>query len=131
MKRLNIISLMLFFLFEVCILFCQDAQQNHEKYWYYRHRLINNFMLVGDCQGCSLPAMRRYHLVKTGSQGNIDDIILDWWDGQDPGWYIGILATEYALLKKNNQDTYETRRELFYALEAINRMDQTAEQKII
>ena len=29
---------------------CQTPEQNHEKYWYYRYRLINNFMLVGDFQ---------------------------------------------------------------------------------
>jgi hypothetical protein len=36
------------------MVFSQDPIQNLRKYWFYRDRLVNNFMLVGDCQGCSL-----------------------------------------------------------------------------
>jgi len=49
------ITTLLFFCFAIKV-FSQDAQENMNKYWYYRFRLLNDFMLVGDCQGCSLPA---------------------------------------------------------------------------
>lgn len=101
----------------------QTPAQNHDKYWYYRYRLINNFLLVGDCQGCSIPAYRR----GLGNNKHAGEEVLDWGDGQDLGWYIGILATEYGLLIKHNQDASGTKKELFYALEAFNRLDYNAE----
>jgi len=39
--------------------YSQSSVQNLKKYWYYRQRLVNDFVLVGDCQGCSLPASER------------------------------------------------------------------------
>ena len=71
--------------------FTQNPQQNLRKYWFCRNRLINDFMLVGDCQGCSIPAKNR---------GDANQITLKWSDATiDLGWYIGVLATEYKLLK--------------------------------
>ena len=43
------------------------------------------------------------------------------------GWYIAVLATEYKLLNVQGLDTYQTRKELYYALEAFNRLDLNAE----
>lgn len=43
------------------------------------------------------------------------------------GYYIGVLATEYRLLQANGQNTDRTLTELYYALEAINRLDEKAE----
>jgi len=108
------------------ILFCviqlvgyaQNIEQNQTKYWYYRNRLINNFLKVGADQGCSLPSDARGHESYSS---------LKWGDGPDWGWYVGVLATEYKLLIDNNQDASETIKELYYALEAFNRLDYTAE----
>ena len=36
--------------------FSQTPEQNQAKYWYYRYRLINDFMLIGKDRGCSLTA---------------------------------------------------------------------------
>jgi hypothetical protein len=33
--------------------------KNLEKYWFYRYRLINDFMVVGDGAGKSIPAQAR------------------------------------------------------------------------
>jgi len=33
--------------------------KNLEKYWYYRYRLINDFMLIGVGAGKSIPAQKR------------------------------------------------------------------------
>ena len=43
------------------------------------------------------------------------------------GWYIAVLDTEYKLLNNQGLDTYQTRKELYYALEAFNRLDLNAE----
>jgi hypothetical protein len=40
----------------------QNSDINLQKYWYYRWRLRNNFLVVGDGQGCSLPAQQRYYM---------------------------------------------------------------------
>lgn len=43
------------------------------------------------------------------------------------GHYIGVLATEYKLLVQNGKNTDNNIKELYYALEAFNRIDNTAE----
>ncbi len=103
----------------------QVTQVDLKRYWHYRYRLINYFMSVGmgnsptdptnNIPGQSLPANIR----------NLnDDHILYWGDeGRTLGYYIGVLATEYRLLKDNNQNTNETIMELFYALHAVFRLD--------
>jgi len=65
MSKKNLLNL----LFIVCqsLVFAQTSEKNSEKYWYYRFRLINNFTLVGDCQGCSLPVTERNYLLKDGT----------------------------------------------------------------
>jgi len=98
--------------------YAQTADENHEKYWFYRHRLINNFVKVGPEQGCSIPAEAR---------GFNDYASLVWGDGNEWGWYIAVLATEYKLLVDNNQDASATVKELYYAIEAFNRVDYNTE----
>jgi hypothetical protein len=46
------------------------------------------------------------------------------------GAYIGTLATEYYLLKKNNQNTERTLNELYYAMKAHERLDRKAEKML-
>lgn len=100
-------------------LIAQDNQANHARYWYYRYRLINDFTIVGDCQGCSLPVPER----NLGQSHQ-----MKWGDGTiNLGWYIGVLGTEYKLLKNSNQDVSQTVKELYYALKAFNRLDENAE----
>ena len=43
------------------------------------------------------------------------------------GNYIGILATEWALLHRDNKSTAQTEKELFYALAAVDRLDENGE----
>jgi len=113
-----------FFSFLLSILFLQvNAQssfENIKKYWHYRYRLVNNFMVVGEGRGKSLPAT-----IRNEWNGGI----LYW--GETPkylGWYIGVLATEYRLLKNNNQSTDRTLYELYCALLAVDRLDKNAEE---
>ncbi|MEO5644741.1 MAG: hypothetical protein ABIQ40_05355 [Bacteroidia bacterium] len=101
------------------LLTAQDESTNLQKYWHYRYRLIHNFMVVGENPGMSLPADIR----NTGNGGQIR------W-GEVPvylGYYIGVLATEYRLLKNNNQPTDQTLTELYYAIKAALRLDRAGE----
>lgn len=43
------------------------------------------------------------------------------------GFFIANLAMEYHLLASNGLNTYQTRKDLYYAIEAINRVDYYAE----
>ncbi len=99
----------------------QTRDINLEKYWRFRERL-KNFVVPGDCFGCSLPAAKR-----SGTD------FIDWSDATiHLGYYIGMLATEHKLLTLHNQSPQriqETEKELFYAIEAINRLDLWAEYR--
>lgn len=103
----------------------QNDYLNHQKYWFYRWRLLKSFMVVGDCDGCSIPAnQRHYRDWETGKLSTLKfgdgTIIL--------GGYISMLATEFYLLNQANQSTLQTRKELYYALKAFNRLDLKAEE---
>lgn len=100
----------------------QSHDINHKKYWYYRSRLVNDFMKIGKGLGESLPAS---HRAKANKHGPV------MYFGADAvsqlGEYISVLATEYGLLKNSGQSADSTVRELYYALEAFNRLDYNAE----
>jgi hypothetical protein len=118
MKKALLISI-LSLIFVINSVSAQDPLTNLRKYWHYRYRLVNYFMVVGDGPGKSLPAGIRN--LYNGDQ-------MHW--GEVPvylGWYIGVLATEYRLLKDNNQPVDRTLTELFYALKAAKRLDGVAE----
>jgi len=54
-----------------------------------------------------------------------------WGDGGvRHGHYLTLLATEYALRKKYNQETEGVMNELYYALNALNRVDDVAEPSL-
>ncbi|MFY8165785.1 MAG: hypothetical protein ACOVJ8_04265, partial [Sediminibacterium sp.] len=119
------------------------SYQNHAKYWYYRTRLRNDFLLVGPNQGMSIPMQQRGYkyypstTVNLSSNANYtfnnnsldpDGEMPHWGDAMgDLGYYIGVLATEYELLHMNSQNTDSTIKELYYALYAFNRLDINAE----
>ncbi|HRG60293.1 MAG TPA: hypothetical protein PK323_15170 [Bacteroidia bacterium] len=108
-------------------LFGQNALSNMQKYVYYKQRFLNNFIAVGNGMGESLPLdirrMSKSNIVNGPSvhEFGIGDATLRL------GWYIAVLATEYKLLNVQGLDTYQTTKELYYALEAFNRLDLNAE----
>ncbi len=108
-------------------LLAQNAVNNMQKYVYYKQRFLNNFIAVGNGMGESLPLdIRRFGLNKTTNEQWIHEFGLS--DASlRLGWYIAVLATEYKLLNVQGLDTYQTRKELYYALEAFNRLDLNAE----
>jgi hypothetical protein len=91
-------------------------------------------MKIGPERGESLPAGV---IVPLGCRDNLDTIndveygSMTWGDGMiRHGFYLRLLATEYALKKKYNQDLTGTLNELYYALAAINRLDISAEPEL-
>lgn len=101
---------------------------NMEKYWWYRYRLVNDFLKIGPNCGESIPAQRRSWVAELDSPGVHKKGVLSFDDATiDLGNYISMLATEYKLLKNNNFNTTRTRMELYYALNAFERIDRNAE----
>jgi hypothetical protein len=99
--------------------YSQDELTNLQKYWHYRFKLVNYYMVVGDGPGMSLPADIR----------NTNTSVEIRW-GESPvylGYYMGVLATEYKLLHDNGQNTDQTLTELYYAIKAVIRIDNVAE----
>jgi len=91
MKKLGL----LFILF-ISLAKGQDDDQHHRKYWYYRTRLVNDFLKVGTEQGDCIPFSER------GFEygGNNIAGTMKCGDGTSKlGVYIGVLATEFKLLK--------------------------------
>ncbi len=99
-----------------------------KKYWFYRTKLVNDFMLVGTGQGMSLPFNRRG---KDAHSSGFHSATLEVGDEISTlGYYIGVLATEYKLLIDNGQDITKVNHELFCALNAVNRLDYNAENAL-
>lgn len=114
--------LFLCFSFSPLLLLAQTPEKNLEKYWNYRERLRKHFIAISpnNEKGTNIPAA-----CITGT----DYKTLSWGDGNGClQYYIGLLATEYKLLKLYNQDYTSTRNELLYALKALERLDKTAEK---
>lgn len=129
--------------------FAQTPQANLQKYWIMRNRLIQNFMAMSTTPvpatlpsssdmpvtptGTSIPAACLGLLTTPGTNDNSwtnvsGTNLVTWEDGNGTmQWYIGVLATEYALLQNYGQDVSATRQELYNALLAVYRLDLTAE----
>ena len=127
---------MLLFLF-FTKMFSQQMQtpyQTTQKYWWYRYRLVNDFMKVGDNCGESIPASAR-HLRHTYYWNAYPWFVdpykngaLEWGDAtQYLGNYIMALATEYKMLSSSGLSTNRTLMELSKALNAFDRLDKNAE----
>lgn len=94
--------------------------QNLKKYWENRDRFRKFFVKIGDEQGNSIPCAKRSRWDNSH--------LMRWGDATTQlGWYIGVLATEYKLLKDDGLPTQGTLNELYYAISAFNRLDLTGE----
>jgi hypothetical protein len=114
-----IIGLLVSLFLPPAFLKAQSPEENEEKYWNYRNKLRNDFMIgIGPDMGQSIPASVRDTV--SGA--------LQWTDCTIAfGQYIGILAMEYRILDDASLSTAATVEELFYALWAMNRLDYHAE----
>ncbi len=99
----------------------QDQTTNLKKYWDYRDRLREKFVVVSENveqEGVNIPAASINHTEK----------VVSWSDGNfSMNHYLSMLSTELWLLKKNGQDYSETLKELYYAMLAMERLDVYSE----
>jgi hypothetical protein len=107
---------------------------NLEKYWKYRECLKTYFMKIGSEPGESIPMSCR--IPDWDAAGGHEDIdildsavtTLEWRDATiSLGYYFIVLATEYKLLNDAGENTESTLIELYYAINALNRLDYYAE----
>ncbi len=100
--------------------------KNLQKYWYYRYKLVNDFMLIGPDAGMSTPAYRR-NLGDNLVNGPFDNCLDFSSDATiDLGHYIGMLALEHQQLANNGFNTARTDMELRYAQNALKRLTNNA-----
>ena len=116
---MNRVAITILFLLAVCLSHAQSPQQNLEKYWHYRDRLRERFVVVSqdvEEEGVNIPA------------GDIFGDTVSWSDGNSiMSHYLALLSTELYLLKTNHQDYSQTLAELYYALLALERLDLYSE----
>ncbi|MDP1821863.1 MAG: hypothetical protein Q8L48_01410 [Archangium sp.] len=106
----------------------QTTPDNLAKYWRLRERLTTEFLSVGPAQGQSQPAQERHEAQGFIKFGDTTLVL---------GWYLGVLATEYELARQPGRfpgadradpaQVSATLDELYYALLALERLDETAE----
>jgi hypothetical protein len=112
-------------------LFSQSFRDESYKYWYYRDRL-RYFVYPSAEEGGSVLMTSRN---STGNGGPYFQFNGAEW-GQTRkinGYYIGLLATEYKLLKDNGQysDAIATLHELDLALDALMWIDNCEDNTIL
>ncbi|AEA43831.1 T9SS type A sorting domain-containing protein [Fluviicola taffensis] len=93
----------------------------HAKYWFYRWRLRNDFMVMGDGPGQSLVAESR-NLGRNEYMAWSDCMIMH-------GYYLTMLAIEHRILEEKGRwaDLKNNERELYYAIKAFERVDDISE----
>jgi hypothetical protein len=128
-KILALSVLLIIFGLGPSIIYPQNISTDMIKYWFYRNRLNNYFVVPGGKHGESQIVCIRNLIPAefdpTGSK-NIDF----GQHGKYTGLYIGVLATEWYLLNKNNQhiDATKTYQELVMTLNAVKQYwDSNAE----
>lgn len=138
---LKIILTTFLLLFELGALLAQNATLNHSKYWFYRTRLRNEFMAVGDpnqvpcgtALGMNIPASSGYEGINDTTGGKkLIYADLHFGDGTSHlGNFMAVLATEYYLLiqsqKYTIQDIDNIKKELFWCMKTFERLDFEAE----
>jgi len=119
MKKTTII--LIIFLFQSAAA-AQTERENLDKYWHYRQRFSQYFMYVGDKSGESLVVcIRNRDLQPQLCYGQ---------HGVHFGYYLGVLATEYQLLIRNNQHqkAANTLEDLQFAMQAYEEQLDKCEQ---
>lgn len=131
MKNIKFVTIIILLLINLVNISAQKlTAEDHYKYWYYRYRLVNEFLIPGlatqNCvaSGLSIPAGAALHYKETDTH-----LKLRWTDNPASGlgYYIGILATELKLLYLYNQPYTNTQQELYYAMKAYERIDINCE----
>ena len=120
----------LFFLLFTIPFYSQNQQANLNKYWTYRNRLRDSFMVVSPNvmdYGLNIPASEIFYNNPSVTSSNR----ISWGDGNcNMSQYLSVLATELWILKNNGQDYSTTLKELFYAMMALERLDKLSEANL-
>ena len=131
------LSIILIFI-QICFCFSSYSQISSDmmKYWFYRNRMNNYFVIPGEKQGESQIIAIRNIIDASNDMHNRElNANVDYGQhGKYTGLYLGVLATEYYLLNKNGQylDAAKTQDELYKALYAIKTFwDEKAEEILI
>ena len=123
MKKILLTTIVSFFA-SIHFINGQDQNANLQKYWAYRDRLRQKFILVDqnvEYFGTNIPA----------SSIDLTSKSIDWGDANSGmSHYLSVLATELWLLKNNEQDYSQTLKELYYAMHAMERMDVYSESSL-
>jgi len=124
------LKLLVSILLTTSISFAQTNEINLQKYWKLRNDLREDFTKIGSDPGESLPA-RSIRPLDCWDNINNDGTNCGWFHYGDGmirhGYYLGLLATEYRLLKDAGEDVTGTLNELYFAIQAVNRLDFKAE----
>ncbi|MFN5983334.1 MAG: hypothetical protein ACK479_07715, partial [Fluviicola sp.] len=114
--------------------YAQTVELNMQKYWKFRNELRESFVKIGPDFGESLVARKiepmkcTDNIPENPNSSGWNFSSMNWGDAMiRHGYYLGLLATEYRLLKDAGEDVTGTLNELYYALNAINRLDLFAE----
>lgn len=120
---LVLLGVMFFTLLTPTTSFCQMPNMHgwHAKYWFYRWRLRNDFMVMGEGPGQSLVADTRNKF--RGQYMIWGDVMIM------HGYYLTMLALEHKILadKGRTEDLKNNERELYYAIKAFERVDYNSE----
>jgi hypothetical protein len=116
------LSLFVYILLFAAPLSAQTEEDNLSKYCNYRQRFNHYFIYVGNQQGESMVARSRNPYFQPQLSFGQQGILF--------GYYLGMLATEYALLVRDSQDyqASKTLNELRYALLAYCEQMDKCEQ---
>ena len=112
----------------VCLMVSAQGQTDEaaleRKYWNYRERMRLKYVKLNRLPGGGLSFAKIDRRIKCGEvQGAMQGGDL----GMAMGYYLGALAMEYANLSRAGQNVNPTLNELYYAINAISRVDQNAE----
>lgn len=134
MRVSRLVIVVIFIFSSIDIVYSQTLQETdlQMKYWNYRNRMKRDFSLIGSEQANSLVMQNRQYangsypfLCSSSNWGGV----IEWGDAlAHHGTYLSLLATEYFLLRNNNQPTDETLIELYYAIATLSRMDQNLDK---
>jgi hypothetical protein len=124
--------ILIFSLLYYChILQAQTPEKNLIKYWNYRDKFQKQFVLIGSNPGYGINFANIDNNPAHWSWVNPNDVTHGFRKTgdamNDQGSYISVLATQYRLLKDGGKDVTSTLNELYYAINAVNRVDRRAE----
>ena len=119
------VKVLILFMLMSSFAMAQEVADIHAKYQDYRSRLLDDWLVTSENVeqfGVNIPAMDR----RVDANGK--RIWISWSDGNaNFNHWLGILSTEYRLLKDNGQNYDETLKLLVYAMLSIERLDLYSE----